>query len=170
MTSKERAFYQSIGICPKCCKNVLTGDEKTCLECKALNAEYKAIKYESDIEYRRKFIQSVSNSKRLRKQRRREQGLCIECGKRPPKKGIATCEWCREKANARKREKYEPLTKRKQWIENGLCFLCGDECDPGYKVCKRHHQITIDNAQTENYICHRKELAAIGWNRIGKKI
>ena len=160
MTHEDKVFYTSLGICPHCGKNTIIGEEKYCTECKAKNAEQKMKKYESDSEYREKFIQTVVDGKRERKQRRREQGLCIECGKRPPKKGIATCEYCRAKANQKKREKYQVSTTRQQWIENGLCFLCGSECEKGYKVCEKHHMMYISNAQTEKAIEHRKKMNA----------
>ena len=149
MTHEERKFYINLGICPVCTKNNLFGDEKSCLECRASNTNQKLIKYETDSNYRKEFIKSVVESKKERRKRRREQGLCIECGKNPPKIGIATCDRCRAKSNARKRMKYEQATTRESWIKNGLCCLCGEKCEEGYKVCEKHHKMYIDNAQTQ---------------------
>ena len=157
MSDKE--FYLSIGICPVCNKNALYGGEKACPECRARDAEYHAQKYENP-NYRKQMIQSSIRSKNKRKQYRRENNLCIECGKRKPKEGIATCEICRCRINRQRREKYQGATLRKGWMAAGKCFLCGAEREKGYKVCREHHQMYIDNAQSEASVEYRKRIKA----------
>lgn len=157
----NRQFYITIGICPVCNKNALYGEEKRCPECRAKDAEYHEKKYR-DPEQRQKIIQINAESRKKRKQYRREHGVCIECGKRKPKEGIATCSVCRERINKKKRERYQNATLRKEWIANGKCFLCGAECETGYKVCSKHHQMYIDNAQSEASVAHRKRIKAEG--------
>lgn len=153
----SREFYIAIGICPVCNKNTLYGEEKACLECRARDAEYHARRYENPGR-RKQMIQINTESKKKRKQYRREQGLCIECGKRKPKEGIATCSICRAHINQRKRMKYQGATLRKQWVADGKCFFCGGECETGYKVCREHHQMYIDNAQSEASVANRKRI------------
>ncbi len=157
----EWKLYQSIGICPHCQKNKLFGDERTCVECRAVGAEYKAKMYE-DPDKRKKMIKSSMESKRKRKERRRAQGLCVQCGKRPADIGFVTCRICRGKNNAKKRQEYEPATKRAEWVANGKCFLCGDECEAGYKVCAKHHQMSIENAQSMASVENRKRIKELG--------
>lgn len=157
----DREFYLSLHICPVCMRNELYGDEHACPECRARDAEYHAKQYD-DPENRKRLIQSSTESKKKRKQLRREQGLCIECGKRKPREGIATCSICRARINKRKRENYQGATLRKEWVANGKCFHCGAECEKGYKVCKEHHQMYIDNAQSEAAIAYRNRLKEAG--------
>lgn len=157
----DRQFYISLHICPICNKNTLFGDEKSCPECRARDAEYHARRYE-DPEHRKQMIQISTESKKKRKQLRREQGLCIECGKRKPREGIATCAICRERINKQKRENYQGATLRKGWVANGKCFHCGAECEKGYKVCKKHHQMYRDNAQSDANVANRKRIKEAG--------
>lgn len=157
----NREFYIALGICPICNKNTLYGKEKACPECRARDAEYHAKRYENP-EQKKQMIQATTESKNKRKQYRREQGLCIECGRRKPRKGIATCSICRERINQQKRERYQGATLRKQWVADGKCYLCGDECEKGYKVCRKHHQMYIDNAQSEASVANRKRIKAEG--------
>lgn len=157
----NREFYISIHICPVCNKNALFGQEKACLECRARDAEYHARRYENP-EQKKQMIQKSTESKKKRKQYRREQGLCIECGRRKPREGIATCSVCRERINRKKREQYWGATLRKQWVADGKCYLCGDKCEKGYKVCKKHHQMYIDNAQSKAAVANRKRIKAEG--------
>lgn len=157
----DRQFYISHHVCPYCRKNNLFGEEKACPECRAIDAEYHARRYENP-EQRMQMIQSSIDTKKKRKQLRREQGLCIECGKRKPREGIATCAICRERANKKKRDKYKGSELRKNWVANGKCFFCGDECEKGYKVCKEHHKMYIDFAQSEASVEHRKRIKAEG--------
>lgn len=157
----NREFYISIHICPVCNKNGLLGQEKACLECRARDAEYHAKRYE-DPEQKKQMIQAVIKTKNKRKEYRRKQGLCIECGRRKPKEGIATCSICRERINRQKRARYQGATLRKQWVANGKCYLCGCECETGYKVCREHHQMYIDNAQSGVAVMNRKRIKAEG--------
>lgn len=157
----NREFYISLRICPVCNKNTLYGEERACLECRARDAEYHARRYENP-EQRKQIIHANSESKKKRKQRRRDQGLCIECGKRRPREGIATCSICRERDNRQKRIKYQGSTLRKQWMADGKCFLCGGEREAGYKVCREHHQMYIDNAQSRASVAHRKRIKEKG--------
>lgn len=157
----DREFYIALGICPVCNKNTLYGGEKACLECRARDAEYHAKRYE-DPAQKKQMIQKSTESKKKRKQYRREQGLCIECGRRKPREGIATCSICRERINRKKREQYWGATLRKQWVAAGKCYLCGDECEKGYKVCKKHHQMYIDNAQSKAAVANRKRIKVEG--------
>lgn len=157
----DREFYIALGICPVCNKNTLYGREKSCPECRARDAEYHVKRYE-DPEQKKQMIQKSTESKKKRKQYRREQGLCIECGRRKPREGIATCSICRERINRQKRERYQGANLRKQWVADGKCYLCGDECEKGYKVCRKHHQMYIDNAQSEASVANRKRIKAEG--------
>lgn len=157
MNREERNFYINIGICPICCKYKLFGQEKACPECRARDSEYKEAQYNNP-DKKRQIIEKNIESKKRRKQYRREQGLCIECGKREPKQGIATCSICRGRINQKKRVCYKPATLRRQWIENGKCFLCGKEREKGYKVCREHHQMYIDNAQSKASVANRKRI------------
>lgn len=157
----DRQFYISHHICPICRKNNLFGEERACPECRAKDAEQHAKKYDDPIN-RQKIIKIQTDSRRERKKRRREQGLCVECGKRKPREGITRCAICRERINKQKRDNYKGSELRKNWVVNDKCFFCGAECEKGYKVCKEHHQMYFRFAQSEASVEHRKKIKAEG--------
>lgn len=52
-TAYGRELYkklQAVGICPRCGKNLLYGDEKSCVECRAKSAEAASKKRAADVE------------------------------------------------------------------------------------------------------------------------
>lgn len=143
MTHKERAFYKELGICPICHKNKLFGDEKSCLECKANEANYKSLSREVKREeynlYMRIYQKQIYDA-------RKEKRICTTCGKRKAESGYATCDTCRTKRLKNRRIKcYKTLTR----YERGLCRFCDNPVEDGYKVCEYHHRLNIEKANNE---------------------
>ena len=66
---------------------------------------------------------------RRRQQERRETGLCIRCGKRPPAGGRITCAPCRDRRQARERRQYAERRAA------GLCARCGTPVHDGPSRC-----------------------------------
>ena len=142
---ETRAFYKSIGLCPRCGKNRVIGNEKTCPECRAKSAEYQKKWREQHLdEYNQK--QNVSH--RNLYQKRKEAGLCTRCGKRKSLHNTLLCGICRDKRKIYREEKRvqsEKLTRNER-LEHGLCYFCGAEPLPGFKTCEKHHKIFAQNA------------------------
>lgn len=153
---EQRRWYQSHGICPRCGKNDLVGDEKKCLECAAKG-------YESVMASRARLGKESYNKghaeweKEARK-KALENGICPICRKREVTPGYKSCAICREKGNARKRILYKPRG-RENWIENGLCRSCGKPVKEGYKLCEEHYQKILSATHCEKAVEARKELA-----------
>ena len=144
-------FYQSIGICPRCTKNKIIGDEKSCLECRAMMAEKKAKKMKDAN------IRQHSNEVHNAWQRRhiaelREQGMCTKCGKRQADKGYKRCGICRAKQRDYCREKRLQKDSIKQIrLNNGLCIWCDTPQKEGYKICEQHYQGLLEKrAKVDN--------------------
>ena len=51
--------------------------------------------------------------------RRKEQGICVICGKEKPKEGYICCEQCKEKRKIYQRE------TREYYRNLGICSRCG---------------------------------------------
>lgn len=85
-------YYKSIGYCPRCRgKNKLMGDEKNCPECRAKSyAQYLKRDKEKAREYLREW-----NKRKYHE--RKEQGICVRCGKRKAQHGIVRCALCNAK-------------------------------------------------------------------------
>lgn len=88
---ERRAYFRKKGICPECGKNELFGEEKTCIECRAIDAERKLKKYYADVE---KYRKESSERTRKRNEKRKEEGICVSCGKRKPEDGRFRCKIC----------------------------------------------------------------------------
>lgn len=147
----DRAFYLSVGLCSRCGKYRLFGDEKQCPECRAKIAN-------DQTRHRKKNRESVNSNNRefMRnlRSRRKEQGLCPECG-RKPSGGYITCGICRYK----KRNGYVLQPDR---YELGLCRFCDNPVEPGYRVCEEHHRQNIERARSSNAVKARQELIKSG--------
>lgn len=153
---EQGRWYQSHGICPRCGKNDLVGDEKKCLECAAKD-------YESAMASRERLGREHYNKghaewvKKTRKEAL-ENGICPICRKREVTPGYKSCAICREKGNARKRSGLK-IKGREKWIENGLCRNCGKPVKEGYKLCEEHYQKMLYATHHENAVEARKRLS-----------
>ena len=92
-----------------------------CADCAAERTAEEKLR-EGRLEKRRK-------NQKKRVQRRKESGLCTNCGKPLPKRGYPylTCERCRAKDRDRRRRKREATGALSQamYKELGLCVTCG---------------------------------------------
>lgn len=148
---ETRDFFKKLGICPRCGKNKLFGDEKRCPECSIRENKYIINRdRERTNEYRRVWGRNDY-------QQKKKEGICTRCGKRKADSGYFTCSICREKIRQWKRIKYgKPI--RSERYKQGLCYFCDNPVEDGYKVCKEHHQINIENARSKGANMARKEL------------
>lgn len=142
--NESRKWYKSHGICPRCGKKELYGDEKMCLEC-------KAITYETNMRSRKKLGKEHYNTMhaqwaKKKHKERIENGICTRCGKRKADYGFKTCGICREKIRNQKRKESKSEDRRER-VEKGLCFFCDNPVLDGYKVCKEHYDKNIKNLQ-----------------------
>lgn len=137
-----REFYKQHGLCPRCGKNKLIGDEKNCLECSAYGYEVTMRSRRSKgVEH---YNKAHADWARKEHAKRLENGICTRCGKRKADYGYKTCGICREKMRNQKRKK-SIGTKRNEWVEKGLCYFCGEPVKPGYKVCEKHYQTALES-------------------------
>lgn len=155
------AGYQQAGVCPKCRKNSILGDEKTCPECRAIYAEamtkYIKKNREQWNEYQKKMHKKAVNE-------RREKGLCVRCGRKREDQRFKNCERCRKTMREQSRDKREKLniTSREYRRENGLCFFCGEPVVDGLKVCERCRQRNKAAANSENAVKARQRMKEEG--------
>ena len=152
---ERREWYQSAGICPRCGKNPILGDEKACPECNSyaysinirINQDKKN---KSHAEYSRKVYAE-----------RKAQGICTRCGKRKADHGYAMCSICRIKDRNRQRIAYGKPDRRERYL-SGLCFFCDNPIKDGYKVCEKHYQMNVEKARSSNANKARMELQKSG--------
>lgn len=129
--------YQSLGICPVCHKRELFLNEKNCYICSTREKKFD-------------YSKNAEKDKLMKKKKYyecKENGICVICKERKSSEGKTTCSICRAKRNAylskyRYPNKEDNKNKKKDWVENGRCYFCGDIAKKGYKVCERHYAIS----------------------------
>lgn len=151
-----RKWYQDNGICPRCRKNKLYGDEKNCVECSA--DAYAATMKSRDRETYNK--NHAEWSKRTH-QEMIDKGICTRCRKRNADSGHKTCGICRAKGRQYKRMKYGKPNRQERHLK-GLCYFCDNPVKQGYKVCEHHYRLNIENARSEKANEARQELKKQG--------
>lgn len=142
---------QAVGVCPRCGKNLLYGDEKSCVECRAKSAETMSKIRSADVE---KYNERQKAWRKARYEKDKENGICTRCRKRKADPGHTTCTFCRETMR-RARVKMPERTGR---YEQGLCFFCDNPVKPGYKVCEKHYQQNVKNATCEKANLARQKI------------
>lgn len=123
------AWYKQMGICPQCGTNKAAPNRVRCEECLAKNAE--------SANKRRKINPAPSRKayyKSLR-EKRKEDGLCIWCGKPTCSSSTVFCIDCKIK-NQRRNEQRKSGIDRSERKEYGLCYICGKPAVDGKKLCE----------------------------------
>ena len=134
---RQAAERRAAGICVHCGKAPAAPERTACGEClekrrAADRARYAAGKAAgkpySGADPAAKRRSGRAKSRRLQKERK-ESGLCIRCGKRPPVGGGTTCAPCRGKRQAAERRQYAERRAA------GLCTRCGGPVHDGQSRC-----------------------------------
>lgn len=130
-------WYKSNGICVQCLQYDASPGKVRCEVCLAKNAEGAR-------RYRAK-MQSVSRAEKSRKLResRKEQGLCIWCGKPRSNYSSVFCPDCRIK-NQHKNDARKGIS-RSERPAYGMCYRCGKAVVFGEKLCQPCKMQSISN-------------------------
>ena len=143
--STDYAWYKSHGICVQCLRYDAAPGRVRCEVCLLTNAE--------NARKRRAKMQSVSQAEKSRKLResRKEQGLCIWCGKPRSSYSRVYCPDCRIK-NQRKNDARKHGIARSERPAYGICYRCGQTILPGEKLCQVCRLQSIDNLPEKHVI------------------
>lgn len=155
---ETREFLRNMGLCPRCGKNKLFGNEKECSECSAMmyeiNQRSKERRNITSMDYYRKDIVRLKND-----------GLCRSCRKIKVAEGHTYCSTCLEKHRKRGRtyrRKKDNMIDRSERPNYGLCYTCGEPLDREGRVCMKCAERMITNLPE-----HRDNLA---WRNANKLI
>jgi len=136
-------FYIKMGVCPRCHKEKLYGDERACLQC---NAERYRRQQNRDREHYNEIHRK--SSKKIYAESS-ANGICIRCNKRKAIEGQKSCKMCREKRNEYRRLRRGTIPRRLR-PEFGMCYFCGDKLKEGQRVCAAcHEKITEANRKQD---------------------
>lgn len=141
-------YYKSIGRCPNCKRNKSAPNHVLCLECMSDVSERNHRQRDKWTHERRKAeSKRAVENKRKRKERRKAEGVCVECGKRPPKEGRISCKICLRKHRERmkgycRRKGHKP---RELFYYHDKCWICCADALPGKRVCAAHMDMCLNN-------------------------
>lgn len=155
---ETRKWYQDNGICPRCRKNKLFGDEKNCPECTAYAYTMIMPKREQNREH---YNETHAEWSRRKHQEMIEKGICTRCRKRKSDYGYKTCGICRNEGREYKRMKYGKPSRAERHTK-GLCYFCDKPIKQGYKVCEEHYQRNVDMSRTEKAKKAREKMIREG--------
>ena len=97
---EEYEWYKTHGICVRCRKAKARRGRTTCAACAAQNTE-RTLRYFNELtaEKRKEYSQ--------RRDARYAAGLCVICGKRPPRDNRRTCALCSSKRTGTRQKQAE---------------------------------------------------------------
>lgn len=141
-------WYKTLGICPMCRKKKPALDHVICLECMSDASEKNRKRRERlTAEQRHAESQRAVEYKRQRRERRKAEGVCVECGKRPPKEGRIRCAVCLHKHSERMKRYHRAkgCKPHELLLAHDVCYICGGVPLPGKRLCAVHYDIAIAN-------------------------
>ena len=159
-------WYQDNGICPTCRKNIILGEEKNCLECRARKTNNANKRLQQDDG---KLLENKKQCDKNRYKARKERGECVVCGVNNQDPTYAVCKQCRIKRNRKRndrRKKTIGIELRRCKPLHGICYFCDNPIMPGRTICKVHYEFYRKKAETdESFKKGRAEhLEKIKWH------
>lgn len=149
--NETRAMRKKYGVCPRCGKEKLWGNEKNCPECTA-----KQYKWNMATREREHYNEVHRVWQKAEHHRRIAEGICTRCGKRDADSGYKTCGVCRDRASKYYRANYSNPNRKEKRLEAGLCFYCDNPVKEGYKVCEHHYELNVINQRKANRATARR--------------
>jgi hypothetical protein len=133
----EYWFYKEHGICVRCHHEKAIKGKTLCPECTDKVSVENKKRYLANKE---KFNERKKKQHKDLYERRKANGVCVRCGKRPPKDGLLSCTQCLIKQAKYKAEAFERKGGTHRWlaIDLGLCAVCCKSPKMNdKKVCKQ---------------------------------
>lgn len=146
---KDKEFYTSHGICYRCRKEPIYGDETICPECSA--KEYANTLKSRERLGREHYNKVHREWAKKHYQESVKNGICYRCGKRPADGGYKSCGICRNKNGEYKRIRYQANVKisREKRTQMGMCYFCDAPVKAGYKVCEKHWKMNVEKRRKQ---------------------
>lgn len=132
--NETREFNKKHNICTMCRHEIVYDGFSTCEMCRDKQKEYSAKFYSKETE-EDKLARNTKQAEYMKNKRedRKLQGVCIECGKRLCSNSTIHC---LEHYIANKKAYKKIEIPREQRVDYGLCYTCGNEIeDKKYKLC-----------------------------------
>lgn len=140
-------------ICPRCRLVRLGRDERLCPECRAANLNQVSKAYQDPVKKAK--LQSKNRAmQRVIYNRRKEQGVCVKCGKMKEDERGTLCRKCKAKSSQWYHDKH--ITYTIDDGKTGLCHFCKKPNMPGRKVCPNCYERLIKQLDNPKVRASRK--------------
>lgn len=149
MSADRYYFLKEHHICVKCGQRDAFRNKTMCPECLEKEQKKGRKRY---AENREQILQRKKKRNKALYARKKAEGLCVKCGQKKATKGVYCLE-CYVKERKREIEKTEKRKRenggyiREIWKEKGLCAQCGEPTLPGKRLCQKHYEIAVKNAE-----------------------
>lgn len=152
-------FCREIGVCTTCNKNKAAPNHVQCADCLYKQTLYR-MKYKPAKEKKEKYIRNKSEARKIQYEQRKEDGLCVRCGRKILDKRYVVCHICRNEMSKRKREQYAETHEMKSKYDRNACRICGKQVVQGKRYCKEHYQDKLNEMAYARQV--KEELKAAG--------
>ena len=119
-------YYKNKGICPNRCKQEAEPNKVFCFECAEARNKRMREKYKENQDYKYTQLENTKRRAKERRKKRKEQGLCIICGKRKINKPYSEtrCIECyiKRKQSEKRLNKNKILRHDRYFYD--LCYNC----------------------------------------------
>lgn len=157
---QDRIFFAAHGLCTRCGKNSVFGEDRTCFECRAKDFVRNGRRD------RDKAKKKDREGFQRRYRTRSEQGICVGCGRRRAAEGKKRCEICaRRDVSAHMKTYWEKKSAisggipRSERHQHGFCYICNGRLDRDGKVCSNCHERLKVNGKKSDYWKRDNEVA-----------
>lgn len=149
MSADRYYFLKEHHICVRCGQRDAFHNKTMCPECLEKEQKRGRKRY---AENREQILQRKRKRDKTLYAKRKAEGLCVRCDHKKATKGVF-CSECYVKERKREIERTEKRKRenggyiRDIWKEKGLCTLCGESTLPGKRLCQKHYEIAVKNAE-----------------------
>lgn len=131
-SGKRKIWLNEHGICRDCGQRDVEPNTQLCFECAQR-------KYKKANEYYQKHKEKIKEQAKERSKKiyeeRKENGICVKCGKRKAIKGLTFCIECRAKSKRVKDKRWNNDINRSERPSYGMCYVCGKKITSNEKLC-----------------------------------
>ena len=132
--SEDFRWFKNHGMCVQCRKEKAARGRTMCADCLDRHKEW-ARKYREREPERSRESSDICHKRLYEK--RKQAGLCVSCGSRPPKEGRVRCGIClaRHRRSAEKIRRKRGQWSRQEMTEPGVCYMCHAPSLPDKRLC-----------------------------------
>ena len=146
-------WYKAHHICTACFKQAAAPGKTKCFDCLDEDSAKSRLKRAAWNDEQRAAVNAkISASNKARYERRKADGMCVQCGRRLPQGTSVRCGICKGKARRVQEERRRKRGQRTymECLELDNCYNCGGVPLPGKRLCAECCDKAMRNLQKAN--------------------